>query len=120
MNPSPAILIVDDDEIFRAAMRQILTVLGYRVLELPSGVGVRAMVEREQPVLCLIDLIMADREGMETLGELHALAHPPKLVAVSSNLQYLSMTKQLGADAILTKPVTRERLEAILKELLPD
>ena len=30
------------------------------------------------------------------------------------------MTKFLGADAILTKPVTRERLEAILKELLPD
>ena len=119
MNPEPAILIIDDDEIFRAAMCHLLTALGYRVFELPSGMGVRSMVEREQPVLCLIDLIMADREGLETLGELHELAHPPKLVAVSSNLQYLSMTKFLGADAILTKPVTRERLEAILKELLP-
>jgi len=120
VNSRPAILVVDDDEIFRAAMSQILGVLGYRVLELPSGVGVRELVENEKPVLCLIDLIMTDREGIETLTDLKSMENPPKLVAVSSNVQYLGITRILGADAILTKPVGRARLEATLKNLLPD
>lgn len=120
MTNQPTILVVDDDEIFRASMRQALTHLGYRVLELPSGIGVRELVEKEKPVLCLIDLVMADREGIETLIDLKSMENPPKLVAVSSNMQFLGVTRVLGADAILTKPVSRERLEATLKMLLPD
>lgn len=118
MNSRQTILVVDDDEFFRASMRQLLDTLGYRVIELPSGVGVRAVVESEKPVLCLIDLIMAEREGMETLMDLRAIEYPPKLVAVSSNAQYLGIAKYLGADSILIKPVTRESLEATLEELL--
>lgn len=114
MNSIATILVVDDDEFFRAAMRQLLDSLGYRVIELPSGVGVRAVVESEKPVLCLIDLLMADREGLETLMDLRAIEYPPKLVAVSSNAQYLGIAKKLGADSILIKPVTRESLEATL------
>lgn len=119
VNSRPAILVVDDDEIFRAAMSQILDVLGYRVLELPSGVGVRDLVENEKPVLCLIDLVMDDREGVETLIELHSMENPLKLVAVSSNLQYLDFTRNFGVAATLGKPISRERLEATLKKLLP-
>ena len=120
MTNQQTILVVDDDEIFRASMSQALTHLGYRVLELPSGVGVRELVEKEKPVLCLIDLVMADREGIETLIDLKSMEHPPKLVAVSSNMAFLGATRLLGADAILTKPITRERLEATLTMLLPD
>ena len=120
MTNQQTILVVDDDEIFRASMRQALTHLGYRVLELPSGIGVRELVEKEKPVLCLIDLFMDHREGIETLVDLKSMDHPPKLVAVSANMEFLGITKTLGTDAILTKPITRERLEATLTMLLPD
>ena len=75
--------------------------------------------ESESPALCLIGLVMADREGIETIIDLRSMENLPRLIATSSNPTYLGVTTRLGADATLTKPISRERLQAALKALLP-
>lgn len=119
MNSSKTFLVVDDDPIFRGHMTLLLTELGYHVIESSSGLGVNELVTREKPVACLIDLVMAEREGIETILELRSRPDCPKLIAASSNPMYLSMVEPMGVDAILHKPVSQERLQTTLNQLFP-
>lgn len=111
------ILIADDDAMFRAIMTRLLNQMGFDVIEKASGKGVKTAIEQQRPVACLIDLIMDEQEGIETILEIQQLADPPKVIAVSSNAQYLECTPSLGADAILLKPVLPDRLKAALSDL---
>ncbi|MEQ1621251.1 MAG: response regulator [Methylococcales bacterium] len=111
------ILVVDDDGIFRAIMRKNLEKLGYNVLEKASGMDVNALVEQEQPVACLIDIVMDEKEGIETIIDLGSLAIRPKIIAVSSTEFYLTLAVDLGCDAGLKKPITPAQLEATLQSL---
>ena len=112
------ILVVDDDRLFRSTMRRHLELLGYAVMENDSGVGVRLQVEQEQPVVCLIDMVMEEKEGIETILEIIKLPNRPKIISVSSNRDYLEMAVALGADSMLSKPVSPEKLAQALGDLL--
>ena len=116
-NKMPSIILADDDELFRAIISRHLTRMGFDVIEETSGKNVLAQIQRHHPVACLIDLVMDDKEGMETITEIQALTNKPKIIAVSSNPLYLEFAQTLGADAIVTKPVAEESLQATLKQL---
>ena len=111
------VLVVDDDEMFRAIMKRNLEKLGYSVAENNSGVGVLKQIQELNPIACLLDIVMDNKEGLETIGELNTLSIRPKIIAVSSNSFYLECAVDLGADAQLKKPVTTEALSAVLAEL---
>jgi len=119
MNSVKTFLVVDDDPIFRGHMTLLLNELGYHVIESSSGLGVSELVAQERPVACLIDLVMAEREGVETIMELRSRPDCPKLIAASSNPIYLGLVESMGVDATLHKPVSLERLQATLNELFP-
>ena len=116
-NNMSSIILADDDELFRAIMKRHLTRMGFDVIEETSGKHVLAQIQRHHPVACLIDLVMDEKEGMETISEIQALPNKPKVIAVSSNPLYLEFAQTLGADAIVTKPVAEESLRATLKQL---
>ena len=111
------VLVVDDDEMFRAIMKRNLENLGYSVAENNSGVGVLQQIQALKPIACLLDIVMDNKEGLETIGELNTLLTRPKIIAVSSNSFYLECAVDLGADAQLKKPVTPEALSAALAGL---
>jgi len=61
------ILIIDDSADLRALLREALTLEGYRVLEAADGgEGVRLYLEA-RPDLVLLDIIMPEKDGIETL-----------------------------------------------------
>lgn len=112
------ILVVDDDQLFRAAMKRHLERFGYEVMENDSGLGVKQQIQQDQPLVCLIDIVMDKKEGLETILEISMLPHRPKIIAVSSNFQYLDFAMSIGSDAQLLKPVTPEMLSNSLQNLL--
>lgn len=112
-----AILVADDDPLFRAIMKRHLDQMGFEVIENASGKGVIAQIRRHHPVACLIDLVMDEKEGIETIGEIAELTSRPKVVAVSSNATYLDLATDLGADASLLKPIAPDRLRSTLDQL---
>lgn len=112
------ILVVDDDRLFRVLMKHHLETLGYAVIENDSGLGVDQQILHEQPVACLIDIIMDKKEGLETIMEISSLPNRPKIISVSSNMQYLDWAMSIGSDAQLAKPVTPESLANTLHALL--
>lgn len=111
------IILADDDSLFRAMMRKCLQALGFEVVENASGKNVLEQIRQLSPAACIIDLVMDEKEGIETIFEISALSHPPKVIAVSSNAQYLDAASALGADGILQKPVSPDALRQKLQEV---
>ena len=100
------VLIVDDDEYFRALARTILEPGGFRVIE-ADGVSTCLTAIRAHAVdAVILDMVMPDRDGMEALRELKKLYPATKVLTVSgvpdSDL-FLNVSAYLGADASLNK-----------------
>lgn len=117
----PHILIIDDDESMRRSLAHTLEKLGYQVSSSPDGKAGVARAAESKPDLVITDLIMPEKEGLETIMELRALHPQIKIIAMSgggrlSNEDYLHLAKRFGAKVTLAKPFTREELKAALAE----
>ena len=113
------ILLVDDDEQYRAMLLEVLSQAGYEVY--PARDGDQALqIYSEWPTdLVITDLIMPGKEGLETIQELRDNNQRVKIIAISGGGRmtpesYLTMAKRFGADRTLAKPFPhRELLEAV-------
>jgi len=56
-------LVVDDNDVCRAVVRETLEEDGFDVIELGSPVGMSSVVNREKPEVVLMDVEMAAIEG---------------------------------------------------------
>lgn len=120
----PKILLVDDDVPFRTMLRTTLTKLGYEVEEAADGAKAMKCFTAAPPDLVLTDLIMPDREGLETIGEIRRLIPNVKVIAMSGGgrinaKDFLIVARYMGANRTLAKPFSTGELAAMLAELLP-
>ncbi|MGB5746212.1 MAG: response regulator [Desulfobacterales bacterium] len=119
---APVILLIDDEKPFRAVIKQVLSKAGYDVVEAANGVeGINRFYEKPADVI-ITDIIMPEKEGIETIIELKQ-AHPEvKLIAMSGGGWYgtdidFDMAKKLGART-LDKPFALQELLDVVSELL--
>ena len=117
------ILLIDDDVQILDMLRQTLEREGYEVVDAPNGKeGIR--LYREDPAdLIITDIIMPEKEGIETIMELKRDFPDVKIIAISGGgrndpEEYLHMAKKLGAKRIFAKPVEREKLLGAIRELI--
>lgn len=79
MEPKRTVLIIDDEEAVRIAVRLTLEDGGYRVLEAPNGrIGLDHLRAATEPLVVLLDLMMPSMSGLELL---RALGREPALAA---------------------------------------
>jgi len=113
------ILIIDDEDRYRSALRRALELEGHDVAEAPDGdAGLDAY--RAQPAdVVLLDMFMPGRDGVETLRALRDEFPDAKVIAVSGGGEYgqvevLRAARVFGARHTLVKPFPNEKLlEAI-------
>ena len=117
------ILIIDDDDQIRRVLRKTLERDGYDVADAPNGKeGIR--LYRENPAdLVITDIIMPEKEGIETIMDLRREFPEVKIIAMSGGGRigpedYLNMAKGLGAQRTLTKPLERDELLKMVMELI--
>ena len=117
------ILIIDDDDQIRRVLRKTLERDGYDVADAPNGKeGIR--LYRENPAdLVITDIIMPEKEGIETIMDLRREFPEVKIIAMSGGGRigpedYLHMAKGLGAQRTLTKPLERDELLRVVRELI--
>ena len=117
------ILLVDDDEAFRHMLSLALKRIGHGVVEVPNGLTAWAKFQEHASDLVIMDLIMPERECLETIRQFRRNGAKVKILAISgggrvdaSNL--LVVARQFGADDILSKPFSIDELEAALNRLL--
>ena len=113
------VLVVDDEEQIRRALRSILSTRGY-TLDMAST-GSEALIKAidSPPDLVVLDLMLPDRSGIEVCRELRAWMTAPILIlSVRSNEADKITALDEGADDYLTKPFSAGELLARIRALL--
>ena len=103
------VLVVDDDKTLRVLLRRILEGEGYRVVEAADGNQALGVFRQEQPDLVISDIIMPDRDGIETMIVMKAEKPGTKVLAISGGgrihaTDLLALAPRAGADDTLDKP----------------
>jgi CheY-like chemotaxis protein len=118
------ILIVDDDDLVRDALRLMLGREGHDVTEAANGREAIALHKNSPFPLIITDLIMPDMEGIETIVEMRKITPNSGIVAISGGArsspeQLLTLAQKYGADATFSKPIDRkEFMESVSRLLL--
>ena len=105
----PSILLIDDDELFRHALATALTERGYAVRQARDGEEGLRLFHVEPSDLVLTDIVMPNKEGIETVMELRRTNPELGIIAMSGGLAkdaplYLKLVGALGANCTLKKP----------------
>lgn len=115
------ILVIDDDAALLASLDYALTAAGHSVATAPDGEKAGPMFRAEPFDLIITDMIMPDREGIETIMALHRDFPRVGVIAMSGGLRsrnYLNAAKHLGAHRVLTKPFTAAQLHESIAAVL--
>ncbi len=115
----PLVLLVEDDEDTREALRRDLAARGYRVDPVPDGRSALERWEARRPDLVLLDLGLPDMEGIHVLRRVRREAATP-VVILSARGEEAQKIEALegGADDYMTKPFAVGELNARLRAVL--
>ena len=113
------VLVIDDDPNVLDLMTRLLTKEGYQVLTASNGEdGYRVAIER-RPDAITLDVLMPGTDGWTVMSK---LKKAPELVDIPVVMLTVADNKSLGfalgASAYLSKPVDRDRLVSILRNIL--
>ncbi len=116
------ILVVDDNDLYRQTLQDMLSGAGYQVLGASNGRKALEIFGRDAVDLVICDIVMPEKEGIETILDLRRQSKAVRIVAVSGASMDSSITlraaETLGADAGLEKPVRRAALLELVERLL--
>jgi len=121
MSEAPAhILVIDDDKAMRDACFQILSRQGYRVEMAASAKQGLSLLERLSFDTILLDLVMPDMDGLETLKKIRALDPDVEVIIITGygTIQAAVESIKAGAFHFLSKPFVPDDLRNLVSRAL--
>ena len=122
MNQKPKVLIVDDEPFNVDYLEQQLEDSNYQLISASNGSEALDKIEREQPDLVLLDLMMPVLDGFAVLAQIKAdpVLRDIPVIMISAANDSRSVVKGIkeGAEDYLTKPVDENLLIQKLREFL--
>ncbi|MFP5504182.1 MAG: response regulator, partial [Candidatus Sericytochromatia bacterium] len=117
--PTPLILLIEDEPPIRRFLRASLPLHDYRLIEAVTAAEGLRRYGAELPDLVILDLGLPDMDGLEVVRQLRAWSEVP-IVVLSARDQESDKVKalDLGADDYLTKPFGVGELLARLRVAL--
>jgi DNA-binding response OmpR family regulator len=121
----PLVCVIDDDEQVRTTLTEILRHAGYAVVQASDGDMGIEVVGKNSPEIVITDIIMPNREGIETIRELRSRFPAVRILAISgggsksSSTDFLELAYALGADDVLAKPFRMAELLHKMGKLTP-
>lgn len=113
------IVIVEDEEMMREELSEILQKAGYLVCEVTEFTDVTKQLLELSADLILLDLNLPGTSGFQICREMKQKSSIPVLVLTSRDqLRDELLALDLGADEYLTKPCGKERLLARISNVL--
>lgn len=116
---SAPILVVDDETDIRALVRETLEGYGHTVVEEADGKAALRHMHDLQPRLVVLDVVMPELDGWQTLERIRDISDVPVLLLTARALEW-ERTRGLrsGADDYMTKPFSPMELAARVDALL--
>jgi len=104
--PHPSILVIDDEDLIRWSLGQLLTRKGYAVLSAETGAAGLALFLEHAPDLVLLDLKLPDIDGLHLLPQLleHHRQTPVIIMTAYGSPTIEQEARSLGAVDFLRKP----------------
>ncbi len=117
------ILIIDDEVQIRKMLRQLFEREGYEVFDASDGNEGLKLYRKNPADIVITDLVMPEKEGIETIKELYQEFPDVKIIAISGGGRivpehYLEIAKKFGAVRTFSKPFESKDLLMAVKELL--
>jgi len=119
-----SILLIDDDLELLRQMATVFRAAGYVVGAAPDGHAGLARFIAEPSDVVVTDIIMPNREGIETIVALKKANPAVKVVAISGGYKvgpqaFLDLARAVGADGAIAKPFRLAELLDLVARLLP-
>ena len=118
------ILVIEDDDSIQFLLRLVLRSHGHQVLQASNGLEGMKLFQAEPPDLVLTDLLMPEKEGLETIREIRTHTPGAKIIAMSggsprwAGMDLLVLADKLGARRVLRKPFGEGELRAAIDDVL--
>ena len=115
------VLVVDDEDLFREMVTDILTSAGYRVLRAADGLEAWDLLQKKGADLAVLDLNMPRMDGLQLTKRIRADARfadmPILMLTIRALVEDQVSGFSRGVDDYLTKPFEKKMLLARLKVL---
>ncbi|HEY2933641.1 MAG TPA: response regulator [Acidobacteriota bacterium] len=118
-----AVLIVEDDDNSRLALRAVVEAGQYRVIEASDGESAVKMAVDCQPAIILMDLNLPRLNGIEATRQIRAnpdLRSIPIIAITGMDEETCARASRAGCSEVLTKPCDTELVLTLLRWLAPD
>ena len=113
------VLIVDDDPDTVELIKRILRLSDFDVVSARNWLDAISIVEKIQPDIVLLDLMMPEVDGRATLKKLRDITQSPVIVVSAMNSKdNIVDLLNLGSDDYITKPFHRDELIARIHAVL--
>jgi two-component system response regulator RegA len=115
----PAVLVIDDDERFRARLCQAFELRGWEAFGAADGAAAQALAVEVAPDLALVDLKMASESGLDIVRHLRDLDATVSIVMLTGYGSIATAIEAIkcGADHYLSKPVDVEQILSAFETL---
>ncbi|MBD2437810.1 response regulator transcription factor [Nostoc sp. FACHB-110] len=116
------VLVVEDGLTDMEILSRYLQQAGYSVISATSSEDAQIKIDRTKPDLIFLDVILPGKSGFEICRELKSNPETSQIPIVFCSTKNSDVDKMwgnmLGAQAYLSKPINREELVKILKQLI--
>ncbi len=121
MSSPGTILVIDDEPHMLRYLRTLLEIDSYHVETVSSGFEALKRMQRDPvPDLVLLDVVMPDLDGLQTLEQMHRVRPGVKVVMLSCTIDPRTVVQaiRLGAQDYLPKPLHKAELDAVIQRAL--
>ena len=121
----PRILVIDDEQYILLMLKKMLERAGYDVDIAINGEEGLRYYQKYPADLIITDIIMPEKEGLETIRELKSYNPDVKIIAISGggrvdSKEYLESARLFGALKVFSKPFNQGEIVNAVQKLLAE
>jgi DNA-binding NtrC family response regulator len=120
MNTQPTILIVEDEDLMRGILVEMLTDAGFRVIDASSGEQALELFAAESPNITISDITLNKMDGIELLDRIKQLDSEALVIMITaySSVETAIAALRKGAYDYITKPFINEDILQTVRNAL--
>lgn len=114
------ILIIDDEKNVRISLNNLLKDYNYQIFLTEKLIEAERILFTEKIDLIILDIVLNKEDGLNWLKKMYDRKkyYPTVIISGNANLEMIKKAKEVGAQGILEKPFSSEKVLRIVKEVL--